>query len=144
LISKVVAQISNGNLLPSEQLGAGGADSVRGYDERAANGADGVILSQEIRTPMFSLAKAIINTDSSYNDQTQLAAFFDYGSVWDVKTLPGSPNSTELTSAGLGFHTLSGPDGNFRIDLNYGWQLRKLPFAADHSEFGHIAVTAAY
>jgi hemolysin activation/secretion protein len=144
LISKVVAQISNGNLLPSEQLGAGGADSVRGYDERAANGADGVILSQEIRTPMFSLAKAIINTDSSYKDQTQLAAFFDYGSVWDVKTLPGSPNSTELTSAGLGFHTLSGPDGNFRIDLNYGWQLRKLPFAADHSEFGHIAVTAAY
>jgi hemolysin activation/secretion protein len=144
LITKFVGQIANRNLLPSEQLGAGGADSVRGYDERVANGARGVLASQEIRTPTFSLAKWILNTDSPFNDSTQLGAFFDYGSVSDKQTLPGAPNSIELTSAGLSLHTLSGPDANVRIDLNYGWQLRKLPYTNDHSQFGHVAVTAAY
>lgn len=144
LITKVVAQFASGNLLPSEQLGAGGADSVRGYDERVANGAEGVIVSQEIRSPSFSLAKYFLNTNSPFNDQTQLAAFFDYASVWDKDTLAGAPNSIELTSAGLGLHMLSGPDANLRLDLNYGWQLRKLPFANDHSQFGHVSFTAAY
>jgi len=31
-----------------------------------------------------------------------------------------------------------------KLDLNYGWQLRKLPGAADHSQFGHIALTLSY
>jgi hypothetical protein len=144
LITKFVGQIANGNLLPSEQLGAGGADSVRGYDERVANGAQGILASQEIRTPTFSLAKWILNQESPYDDSTQVGAFFDYGSVSDKQTLPGAPKSIELTSAGLSLHTLAGPDANLRIDLNYGWQLRRLPYANDHSQFGHVAVTAAY
>jgi hemolysin activation/secretion protein len=143
-ITKIVAQVANENLLPSEQLGAGGADSVRGYDERAANGAEGVLLSEELRSPSFSLAKSFLDTDSPFNDLTQLGIFFDYGSVWDKKVLVGSPNSIELTSAGVGLHVLSGPDSNIRLDLNYGWQLRKLPYAQDTSQFGHVSFTAAY
>jgi len=144
IITKFVGQIANGNLLPSEQLGIGGADSVRGYDERAENGSEGMLFSLELRSPSFSLAKSFLNTNSPYNDQTQLAAFFDYGTVSDNVTLPGSPKSIELDSAGLGLHMLAGPDQNLRLDLNYGWQLRKLPFANELSQFGHVSVTAAY
>jgi hemolysin activation/secretion protein len=142
-ITKVVAQLSDGNLLPSEQLGAGGAASVRGYDERAANGAEGVLVSQEFRTPAFSLAKQLLNTDSPWNDQTQLGVFYDFGSVHDKTQVPFTPSSIQLSSVGMGFHLLAGPDQNIRIDLDYGFQLHKLPFATNDSQYGHIAVTLA-
>jgi len=142
-ITKLVAQVSNANLLPSEQLGAGGAASVRGYDERAANGAVGVLVSQEFRTPGFSLAKQLLNTDSPWNDETQLGIFYDFGSVHDKTQVPFTPSSIQLSSVGMGFHLLAGPDQNIRIDLDYGFQLHKLPFARDDSQYGHIAVTLA-
>jgi len=142
-VTKFVAQVSNENLLPSEQLGAGGAASVRGYDERAANGAEGVLFSQEFRTPGFSLAKLLLNTDSPWNDETQLGLFYDFGSVHDKTQVPFTPSSIQLSSVGMGFHLLAGPDQNVRIDLDYGFQLHKLPFARDDSQYGHIAVTLA-
>jgi hemolysin activation/secretion protein len=142
-ITKVVAQVANGDLLPSEQLGAGGAASVRGYDERAANGSQGVLLTQEFRTPTFSLAKEFLHTNSPWNDETQLGVFYDFGSVSDADRIQGTPSSTQLSSVGMGFHLLAGPDQNIRIDLDYGFQLHKLPGARDDSQYGHIAVTLA-
>jgi len=142
-ITKLVAQVANGNLLPSEQLGAGGAASVRGYDERAANGAQGVLLSEEFRTPSFSLAKEFLHTDSPWNDETQLGVFYDFGDVSDKTQIPGTPSSIQLSSVGMGFHLLAGPDQNVRIDLDYGFQLHKLPGATSDSQYGHIAVTLA-
>jgi hemolysin activation/secretion protein len=142
-ITKLVAQVANGNLLPSEQLGAGGAASVRGYDERAANGAQGVLLSEEFRTPTFSLAKEFLHTNSPWNDETQLGIFYDFGDVSDKSQVPGTPSSIQLSSVGMGFHLLAGPDQNIRIDLDYGFQLHKLPGASEDSQYGHIAVTLA-
>jgi len=143
-ITKLVAQVSDGNLLPSEELGAGGAASVRGYDERAANGSQGILLSEEFRTPAFSLAKQFYNTNSPWNDQTQLGVFYDFGSVSNNNLIPNSPSSYQLSSVGLGLHLLSGPDQNVRLDLDYGFQLHKLPGATEDSQFGHIAITVAY
>jgi hemolysin activation/secretion protein len=142
-VTRLVAQVANGDLLPSEQLGAGGAASVRGYDERAANGSQGVLLSQEFRTPSFSLAKLLLHTNSPWNDETQLGVFYDFGDVNDKTQIPGTPSSTQLSSVGLGFHLLAGPDQNVRIDLDYGFQLHKLPGAQDDSQYGHVAVTLA-
>lgn len=143
-ITKLVAQVSDGNLVPSEELGAGGAASVRGYDERAENGSQGVLVSEELRTPGFSLAKMFLNTNSPWNDQSQLGVFYDYGSVSNNDQIPNTPSSAQLQSVGLGYHLIAGPDQNIRLDLDYGFQLRKLPGAADTSQFGHIAVTLAY
>ncbi len=144
VILKGVGQISSGNLLPSEQLGAGGVDSVRGYDERVENGSEGYLLSGEVRSPAFSLAKEFLGSTSAWNDQTQLGAFFDYGDVFDNHTDAGNPSSIQLESVGLGLHIVDGPDTNVRFDLDYGWQLRKLPGAADTSQFGHVSITVAY
>jgi hypothetical protein len=142
-ITKFVGQVASGNLLPSEQLGAGGVESVRGYDERVANGSQGILLSEELRTPPFSLAKLLLKTQSPWNDVTQLGVFFDYASVSDNNPAIGAHAGAELDSAGLGFHLLSGPDANVHIDLDYGFQLRKLPGAADTSQFGNVSVVIA-
>ncbi len=143
-ITKFVAQVSDGNLLPSEELGAGGAASVRGYDERAANGSQGFLLSEELRTPTFSLAKLFVDTNSPWNDQSQIGVFYDFGNVSNNDLIPNNPSSIQLSSLGLGYHLIAGPDQNVRIDLDYGFQMHKLPGATDDSQFGHVAVTVAY
>jgi hemolysin activation/secretion protein len=143
-ITKFVGQVSNGNLLPSEALGAGGAASVRGYDERVVNGSEGLLASQEFRTPTFSLAKMFANTDSPWNDQSQIGVFYDFGMVSNSSPIPNQPNSAELSSLGLGYHLIAGPDQNVRIDLDYGFQMHKVPGALDDSQFGHVSVTVAY
>ena len=48
-------QISSQNLLPSEQIGLGGFNSVRGYDERQLNYDSGCILNVELLSPAFPI-----------------------------------------------------------------------------------------
>ena len=46
-------QISSTNLLPSEQYGLGGYNTVRGYPEREYNSDDAFIYNIEMRTPLL-------------------------------------------------------------------------------------------
>ncbi len=138
-VMRVIGQTSDHNLLPSEQLGAGGFDSVRGYDERAANGSLGLLLREELRTPPFSLLRGLPHTEG---DQAQLLTFWDYGSVRDKQIVPGAQVSTEITSVGLGMR-YSVPR-YFDMRLDYGWQLRHLPGQAELSQMAQLAITVSY
>jgi hemolysin activation/secretion protein len=137
---RVVGQTSDRDLLPSEQLGAGGYDSVRGYDERVANGSQGLLLSEELRTPAFSLAKLVAGR--AIDDQAQLLAFWDYGSVREKQPVPGESTSVSLESVGMGMRYAITRYLDFRLD--YGWQLRKLPGVAVRGQMGHIGITLSY
>ncbi len=53
------AQLASANLLGSEQLGLGGANNLRGYEEREANGDDGFVLVDELHGPPLHLARAL-------------------------------------------------------------------------------------
>ena len=122
-ILKAQVQLANSNLLSSEQLGAGGVESVRGYDERTANGSDGLLLSSEFRTPPVGVIDPLFG--ASTGDQLQGDVFWDFGHVREHKDSPGSPNSQTLQSAGAGFHyTL---DRFVDLRFEYAWQLRKPP-----------------
>lgn len=112
-----VAQIADGNLLASEQLGAGGHATVRGYDEREANGDQGFLLRNELRTPFFNLGVPFQGKQA----QLQLLTFLDYGMVRNRHLLPGEPQRVELSSAGLGMRFALEQYVSFRFD--YGWQL---------------------
>jgi hemolysin activation/secretion protein len=138
-IMRVIGQESDHNLLPSEQLGAGGFDSVRGYDERAANGSLGLLLREELRTPPFSLMRVF---SLSGADQTQLLTFWDYGSVRDKQIVPGATITTELQSVGVGMR-YSIPR-YFDMRLDYGWQLRHLPGEPELSQMAQLAITVSY
>ena len=78
LVVRALAQLATDELLPSEQLGAGSLDSVRGYDPRVANGTQGIVLSTNAQ-PTFAIFHQI--SDESVTDQAQVLAFWIMGRV---------------------------------------------------------------
>lgn len=121
-IVRLQSQLATSNLLQSEQLGLGGVDSVRGYDERAANGSLGVLASNELRSPPVGVVDALLGTKTG--DQLQFDAFFDYGHVWEDTATSALDNVT-LASVGAGVHYVLGRFVNIRFE--YGWQLKDAP-----------------
>jgi hemolysin activation/secretion protein len=93
-VARITGQLAGENLLPSEQLGFGGFDSIRGYDMRLVNGDSGYFLNLEARTIPFCLGP--------YGGETQFLAFFDYGNADNHTLLPGEDVSVDLSSVGLG------------------------------------------
>jgi hemolysin activation/secretion protein len=84
-------QVADRAMLPLEQFGLGGVDSVRGYRQDALLADNGLFASTEARFPIAKFAK-----DSTL----QITPFVDFGTVWN--------NSSEklarktLLSTGLG------------------------------------------
>jgi hemolysin activation/secretion protein len=139
VFARAEGQIASSELLPSEQLGAGGVDTVRGYDLRAANGSQGVLASVELRSPTFSLLKTAW---SNAPDTTQVLAFFDYGDVSYKDKQQGLPKSATLDSVGLGVrYTLS---RHLDASFDYGWQLAKAPNETTLGSMATVSVSLSY
>jgi len=79
-----VGQVASERLLPSEQLGGGGFRTVRGYDERVANGDQGFTVNNELRTPRLRLGNLLQGTGYSSGDYFQALVFFDLASLYYV------------------------------------------------------------
>ena len=117
-------QISDGNLLPSEQLGIGGYSTVRGYDERLGNGDEGWVINNEIRTPAYRLGNLLgLQTILATNSVStlQFLGFFDYGAVQLVDPTPGFDPHVNLVSVGAGLRM--NVARNFALRFDYGFQL---------------------
>src|SRR4051812_27207934 len=115
------AQLSNEQLLPSEELALGGYNTIRGYDERVLTGDDGWILSNEVRTPPFFLGNLLHLPGS--RDELQLLGFFDAGAarVINVSNSDGTDPNKTLCSVGAGLRYTVGRNLSFRLD--YGFPL---------------------
>jgi hemolysin activation/secretion protein len=130
-------QESDQNLLPSEQIGLGGFDTVRGYDEREADGDSGFLISSEIATPAFSLGNLVGLAQAS--DQLQLLAFVDYGGTSLHHQGPDDTNpNTNLLGVGPGLRYAISPYMSFRFD--YGFQLIKTGFDSRYDSRGEIGL----
>jgi hemolysin activation/secretion protein len=106
-VGRVTAQMAAQPLLPSEQLIAGGADTVRGYLEGERAGDYGLSGSLELRSPSLSWRKG--QPDWFVDGK----AFIDVAKVATmVTTTPGV--SYSLASAGVGLRW-NGPAG---VSLN--------------------------
>jgi hemolysin activation/secretion protein len=134
-------QLASGNLIPSEQLGVGGYNTVRGYDEREANGDRGLVASAELRSPAYSVLGRIQKWQVP--DQLQFLAFTDYGIAESVHLEPGE-SSSHLWSVGGGLRYTINRYLTFRFD--YGVQLRdsEAPVPSDYGSRAHIGVIASY
>jgi hemolysin activation/secretion protein len=133
-------QVSDANLTSSEQLGLGGYDTVRGYDEREVNSDEGYLVNVELRTPSMSIAKRMGWT--RFDDELQLLAFYDYGVGNDHTLLPGEPSNTTLSAAGVGLrYTIS---SNVSVRADYGFQLDKTGLDTDHGRRGDIGIVISY
>ncbi len=141
-------QVSDGPLLPSEQLQFGGAQSIRGYSEYDLAGTDeGWTLRNELRSPATSVTD-LIGYDiipHQAKDQLQLVGFFDMGQAW-------AHRDTLTDNAGIGKNVIAmasvGPGiryaiGNYlSLHADYGVQLRDTGDA--HSNRWSLGMTLSY
>ena len=134
-------QESDANLLPSEQLGLGGYQTVRGYDEREVNGDNGFLISTEVATPPVSIAEAL--GLKTIKDQLQFLGFVDYGGTTLHQITPADINpDTNLLGVGPGLRYVINPYVSLRFD--YGFQLIDTGFDARHNSRAHLGVLVSY
>lgn len=103
-------QFTRHALVPGEQVGIGGATSVRGFVERAAANDKGGAGSVELYTPDLAEPMTLPGT-------FRLLLFGDAGSVSRNKALPGEETRTRLASVGLGARFAFGRNFALRLDL---------------------------
>lgn len=134
-------QGSDGNLLASEQLGAGGYDSVRGYDQRVARGDNGVATTVELYTPATSIGKHMRWKNET--DELRFLGFFDFANLSNVDRVQDEPSSFQMLSVGAGLRWRY--SDWFRLRLDYGIPLDTSGLdGVDDSGRIHIGATANF
>ena len=119
----VTGQLAEGNLLPSEQMGLGGYNTVRGYDQRAVNGDSGLLINMELRTEPVPFLNNCCRRDR--RDELQLLAFYDQGWAYNHTLLAFEDRPVDIASLGFGFRYSVKDCVALRFD--WGWQLADLP-----------------
>lgn len=94
--TKLGWQLASGPLVSNEQFAAGGATSVRGYLAAERTGDDGLLFSQELRTP--SLGKYV----GSYISDWRFYVFAEGAQLSLQDPLPEQDDQFSLASVGLG------------------------------------------
>lgn len=111
LRSALSAQSSPDRLIPGEQFGIGGANTVRGYAERTLAGDKGYAINLEAYSPDFGKY-----LNSSFN--ARLLVFQDYGRVADNNlTTPVNQPRRTLASYGVGLRLNWTRDASLRFDI---------------------------
>ncbi len=109
-LAKVESQLADRPLVPLEQVGFGGQDTVRGYRQDLLLGDNGVLGSIEARFPIFSPADR--------SQLLQIVPFFDMAWVGNKPGNTPSPTVNTIASTGVGLRYQYGDD--FSAKLDYG------------------------
>ncbi|MBB5350040.1 hemolysin activation/secretion protein [Haloferula luteola] len=115
-------QAADSHLLPAEQLGAGGYQTVRGVDERAYSMDNGAVGGLEVQTPVISVIPRC---------DFRLLAFFDHAALQD-----DDGGSVSLSSVGLGLRARLWGHVDLRFD--HGWRLD------DTEHRNHLGVSMSF
>jgi len=124
LYLKSEGQAASGNLFTTEQLGMGGANSVRGYDSYQLNVDNALLFTAELQTAPKSLGLSrFFRTQEQ--DMFQAVAFYDHGLGWnnhvDKLLNPFDYDFASMNSVGVGLRYSLTP--YFQVKFDYGWQL---------------------
>lgn len=109
----VTGQYSRKALVPAEQFGIGGANSVRGYDERTTTGDYGFGINLELYTP--DLAKWL----GADGWQLRGLVFLDTGTIRRNQLLSGERKEASLSSIGFGVRASLRKELSIKADV--GW-----------------------
>ena len=99
-------QIADRPLVSLEQFSAGGAVSVRGYNEERILGDNGIFLSLELANTVLEIPQ--------WNSGLELIPFVDFGRVWNNDDLQLETNT--LASMGIGLQFTDSEKFSARID----------------------------
>jgi hemolysin activation/secretion protein len=108
----LTGQYTRDLLVPGEQYGIGGPDSVRGYLLREAASDTGHALQLEAYTPDLAARLGLAGTW-----RARLLGFHDLGQVRRNDPLPGELAGKFLASAGFGLRLTRGRSVSLRLDL---------------------------
>lgn len=106
------SQYTQDSLIPGEQFGIGGMDSVRGYLPREASNDTGYSTQLEMYTPNLADKAGL-----SDKWKSRLVGFYDFGQVRRNNTLPGEQDGKYLASTGIGLRLTQGKTLSVRFDL---------------------------
>jgi hemolysin activation/secretion protein len=109
LLLRADAQFADRALVPLEQLGIGGQESVRGYRQDLLLSDNGLLASVELRLPILRAPEI--------NGVLQIAPFFDFGTAWNSS---GRKDPNPSTIAGLGFGLRWQQGDRLTIRFDYG------------------------
>ncbi|MBD2693011.1 ShlB/FhaC/HecB family hemolysin secretion/activation protein [Anabaena catenula FACHB-362] len=108
LILRSDIQVSSDSLLSLEQIGIGGAKSVRGYRQDLILTDSGVITSAELRIPIVRVPEI--------KSVFQIAPFIDFGIGWNYSGEKANSQSNSLLGTGLGLIWQMSDRLNTRLD----------------------------
>ncbi|MGH1397424.1 MAG: ShlB/FhaC/HecB family hemolysin secretion/activation protein [Trichormus sp.] len=106
MIVRANTQLASSSLLPLEQLGVGGLDSVRGYRQDFLLADNGAVAGAEVQIPVLRLSQA--------DGLLQVIPFAEFGVVWNNSRTNPDPNT--LASVGLGLRWSQGDRFSARLD----------------------------
>ena len=106
LLLRTNVQLSSTALVPIEQFGLGGLESVRGYRQNLLLTDNGAFASAEVRLPIVRVSQAGV---------LQIAPFVDVGTTWN-NSGRDAPEQNTLASIGLGLRFSSGDRFTARLD----------------------------
>ena len=109
-------QFGDRALLPSEQIGFGGQDTLRGYRQDVLLGDNGLNLSAELRVPILRVPE--------WEGLLQIVPFVDAAAVW---TSSGEANSSSNTLLGTGLGLRWRVGNTLDLRLDYGIPLISVP-----------------
>jgi hemolysin activation/secretion protein len=122
-------QYSAKPLIPGEQFGAGGAYTVRGYQERELSGDTGYVANLEIWS-------------KPYAEQVRFLAFLDTGQVRINEASDGQRDKHRISSVGVGSRWQPHKNVGFVFDI--GHALRDATNTQAGDWFGHALITARF
>lgn len=106
----MTGQHTSDALISGEQFGVGGANSVRGYNERDISNDKGIQATAEIYSPNFANSLGI-------NGDMRSLIYFDSAQVSRNLPQPGDTTSSSISSVGLGIRLIY--KDNLTLKLDY-------------------------
>ncbi|MES2877687.1 MAG: ShlB/FhaC/HecB family hemolysin secretion/activation protein [Pseudomonadota bacterium] len=129
-------QSTNDALVSSEQFGAGGAASVRGFNERDISNDSGSMANLELYTPNW--CSTLMNASA----ECRLLAFYDSAYVSRNNALPGEQTQASIGSVGLGLRMRI--DRYFALQMDWGSVIDASDTQAKGEQRIHFKITASY
>lgn len=102
-------QLAPEGLLPLEQFGLGGQQSIRGYRQDALLTDNGALFSAEVRVPVLRIPE--------WDGLLQVVPFLDAGTAWNIDT--PDPDPRHLAGAGMGVLWQMGDTFSARLDVGF-------------------------
>ncbi|MEH2146423.1 ShlB/FhaC/HecB family hemolysin secretion/activation protein [Nostoc sp.] len=107
LLLRLNTQLASRALLPLEQFGLGGQDSIRGYRQDYLLTDNGTFVSAEVQVPILRLPQI--------NSTLQVVPFIDFGVGWNSSGRE-NPDHNTLAAVGLGLRWSQGDRFTVRLD----------------------------